>query len=148
ITVRTEVHSDIEEEQHQEMDLSAVIKDHHMNVKGWTIRPTPDQSDITAICDAADHSDMVIIGTDNAFTFQQQVQLIKRLEESGTPLVGIELTGAYNFSSFPEMPVFIAANEASTAAMRSSVNILCRKVEPKSKLPAKPPVPEGNMNIQ
>lgn len=135
ITVRTEVHSDIEEEQHQEMDLSAVIKDHHMNVKGWTIRPTPDQSDITAICDAADHSDMVIIGTDNAFTFQQQVQLIKRLEESGKPLIVIALRGPYDFSSFPEVPVFIAAYEPSTAAMRAAVDILFGKVEPKGKLP-------------
>lgn len=133
ITVRMEVQAENEEKQQRGKNLSEAIAEYHNQVNDWTISPT--EIDIEAICETAQHAGAVVVGTDNAYGFPSQVQLIEKLAENDVPLIVIALRGPYDLACLPGVEAMIAAYEPSYPAIESAVGVLFGAIEPKGKLP-------------
>lgn len=133
ITVRMEMQAEIEEKQRREKGLADAIADYHTHVYDWTISPT--EMDIGAICETAQHAGAVVVGTDNAYGFPSQVQLIEKLAENDVPLIVIALRGPYDLACLPEVEAMIATYEPSYPAIESAVGTLFGAIEPEGRLP-------------
>lgn len=135
ISVSAKSHTPVEGKRNQKTTLPAAVASCHANVAGCEVDPSLDHDDMDRVCKAADQADVVIFGADHAYGFEQQVQLVKRLEEKEKPLIVVAIRNPYDLSRFPEVPVFITTYEPSTAAVQAAADMIFGKIDPEGKLP-------------
>src|SRR5699024_7340355 len=139
ISITGDSKTGVEEEQGSEPLLSQKVSVYHKNVMKKEIDLEPNQNTIHDICKEADKADVIIVGTNNAYRFRQQIDLVNELEKLKKNLIVIALRNPFDFMCFPEVPVFITSYEPTDAAVQSSVDILFGKLNAQGKLPVTMP---------
>lgn len=135
ISVSGQSHTPVEGARKKDSILPAAIASHHANVLVEEVSSSPDEEEIARACKLANEADLIIFGTDNAFSLKRQVRIVKLLEEKNKPFVVVAVRNPYDLSRFPEVQAFITTYEPSALAVQAAADIIFGKIEPKGKLP-------------
>jgi len=105
-----------------------------------TVRETglnPSKATQEQVAAQAAGQDLVVVLTNRAGLASQQGQagLVKRLVETGTPVVAVAVRDAYDLNQFPQVSVYLATYSYTPAALDSLVRVLHGQLDPTGKLP-------------
>jgi beta-N-acetylhexosaminidase len=111
-----------------------------------TIRQTginPGQADIDAAVAAARDQDLVVAVTNRAWDIKDepghngpgQMNLVKALIATGTPVVVIAVRDPYDIAWFPEAATYLATYSYTAEALRSAAKVLFGELDPRGRLP-------------
>ncbi len=97
---------------------------------------------------AADH-DLVVVLTNRAglATQQGQVGLVRRLVETGTPVVAVAVRDAYDLNQFPQVKTYLATYSYTPAALDSLVRVLYGQLDPTGRLPVTIPKASSDQTL-
>ena len=105
-----------------------------------TVRETglnPSKATAREVAAQAEGQDLVVVLTNRAglATQQGQVGLVRRLVETGTPVVAVGVRDAYDVNQFPQVKTYLATYSYTPAALDSLVRVLYGQLNPTGKLP-------------
>jgi len=112
-----------------------------------TVRETglnPSPATARQVATQAEDQDLVVVLTNRAGLAGQQgqVELVKRLVGSGTPVVAVAVRDAYDLNRFPQVSTYLATYSYTPAALDSLVRVLHGQLNPTGKLPVT--IPKAN----
>jgi beta-N-acetylhexosaminidase len=85
----------------------------------------------------AQANDVTVVLTNRAWMDANsgQQDLVKRLHETGKPVIVVAVRDAYDISRFDEVPTYVATYSYSAVSLRSAVKVLYGEISPQGKLP-------------
>ena len=101
----------------------------------------PGEAERSEIIQRLEGSDLVVIGTINAFTQMGQAALIRTLLLKGIPLIIIAMRLPYDLMAFPEAPTYLCTYSILEPSMRAVAGALFGQVGIPGQLPVTIPVP-------
>ncbi len=116
-----------------------------------TVRQTglsPTRAQIDEVVAAARDQDLVVAVTNRAWDVKDepghngpgQVNLVRALHATGTPVVVIAVRDPYDIAWFPEVPAYLATHSYTAEALRSAAAVLFGELNPRGRLPVTVPV--------
>jgi beta-N-acetylhexosaminidase len=112
-----------------------------------TVRETglnPSKATARAVATQAAGKDLAVVLTNRAglATQQGQVGLVRRLVETGTPVVVVGVRDPYDVNQFPQVKTYLATYSYTPAALDSLVRVLFGELNPTGRLPVT--IPRAN----
>ena len=112
--------------------------------RGATARVAPTNTNPTTdqIADAVEQarsSDVAVVLTMNAASSPRQAELVRALQDSGTPVVVAAVRNPYDIAEFPDVPTYVATYSYKDVALESLTRVLFGEVSPTGKLPVDVP---------
>lgn len=102
--------------------LAGSLRRHHPDVAELVYPHHPERSDISAAVSAAEGHDLVVVGTVSATA--GQIELVKGLLATGTPVVTVSLRTPYDLAHYPEAGTHLctySGHEPSMTALASAM---------------------------
>lgn len=115
--------------------LSAALRQVHPLVDEFLLPFAPEESDIAALLEQVTGSDLIIVGTLNAYDQPGQQALVRRLLRTGLPVVVAALRLPYDLAAFPEAPAYICTYSILEPAMQALAQALFGQFPFQGKLP-------------
>ncbi len=117
-----------------------------------TVRETglnPTKATAQDVAAQAADQDLVVVLTNRAglATQQGQVELVKRLVDTGTPVVAVAVRDAYDLNQFPQVSSYLATYSYTPAALDSLVRVLYGELNPTGKLPVTIPKASSSQTL-
>ena len=84
-------------------------------------------------------SDVAVVLTMNAASSPRQADLVRALQDSGTPVVVAAVRNPYDVAEFPDVPTYVATYSYKDVALESLTRILFGEVSPAGRLPVDVP---------
>ncbi|QZY30692.1 glycoside hydrolase family 3 protein [Nocardioides coralli] len=112
-----------------------------------TVRQTgtaPSDAAIEAAVTEARAHDVTVVVSYRAWQdgYAQQRKLVRRLTETGKPVVAVAARDAYDIAHFPEVPSYVATYGWMGVSLESLVRVLYGEVDPTGRLPVTIPTAE------
>jgi beta-N-acetylhexosaminidase len=97
----------------------------------------PSKATAREVAAQAAGKDLVVVLTNRAglATQQGQVGLVRRLVETGTPVVAVGVRDAYDINQFPQVKTYLATYSYTPAALDSLVRVVFGELNPTGRLP-------------
>lgn len=100
---------------------------------------SPTDEEIEAAATAAENHDLTVVTTSNAWEDPQQQKLVRRLVDTGTPVVALSVRAPYDIAYFPDVTANLATYSYKEVALESATRVLFGEVAPTGKLPVTVP---------
>jgi len=97
----------------------------------------PGAADVEAAVAQAQQHDLTVVVTNGAWrsTNAGQQDLVRRLTETGKPVVAVAARDPYDVAAFPDVPAYLATYSYTGVSVRSLVRVLFGEVNPSGTLP-------------
>lgn len=97
----------------------------------------PSDAQIEAAVAQAEVHDVTVVTSFRAWTdgFSQQRELVRRLTETGKPVVAVSVRDAYDVGYYPDVPSYVVTYSWNGVSLESLVRVLYGEVNPTGKLP-------------
>ena len=115
------------------------VRAHHASAKGIRLNHDANEHEIEDLVRAAAVSDLIIMATLNAHLDERQSGLMRRLLETGRPIIGIAVCNPYDLAAFPELRTFLATYEYTEPALSTVVGVIFGATQPRGRLPVSLP---------
>jgi len=104
----------------------------------------PSAADVAAAVTQAQQHDMTVVVTNAAWREQNagQQDLVRRLTETGRPVVAVAARDPYDIAAFPGVPAYLATYGYTGVSLRSLARVLFGEVQPSGALPVTIPSAE------
>ena len=99
----------------------------------------PTTTQIANAAAQARDSDVAVVLTMNAASSSRQAQLVRALQDTGTPVVVAAVRNPYDIAEFPDVPTYVATYSYKDVALESLTRVLFGEVSPVGKLPVDVP---------
>lgn len=96
--------------------------------------PDPEEAEIAALTVRAPRHTCVVAGTYNGHLHRGQLELVRRLAETGVPVAVVMLRNPYDCVGLPENVYALAVYEYSPRAIAAAADVLSGKVRPTGRL--------------
>jgi beta-N-acetylhexosaminidase len=117
--------------------MATSLRRHHPAVTEIVYPHDPDHTVISGAISAADHHDVVVIGTVTAS--QGQADLVRGLLESGKLLVTVALRTPYDLAAYPDSRAHLCTYGAHHPTLEALASVLFGKEKPQGRLPVSIP---------
>lgn len=115
------------------------LRAHHANVQGVCLGPAATEDEREEILRAARAADLIIVVTINAHLDPGQAGLMRRLLDTGRPVIGIAACNPYDLAVFPDLKTYLATYEYTQPALAAVADALCGGFAPQGQLPVSLP---------
>jgi beta-N-acetylhexosaminidase len=97
----------------------------------------PSEAEIAAAEEAAKSHDVTVVVSYRAWldSYAGQRELVRRLTDTGKPVVAVAARDAYDIAQYPEVPAYLASYSYAGVALESLVRVIYGEVSPQGKLP-------------
>jgi beta-N-acetylhexosaminidase len=119
--------------------LAEALRRYHQDVTELILPHSPQEQDITAALQQVRSTDIVILGTLNAFSQPAQAVLARLMLRSGSPVVIAALRMPYDLAAFPEAPTFLCNYSILEPSMRALARALFGQARFQGRLPVSIP---------
>lgn len=119
--------------------LAAVMREHHPNIDEYIIPYAPAAREIADLIEGLRDSDLIILGTINAYTCTEQAELVRQILKLRIPTVLVALRLPYDLIAFPEAGSYICTYSILEPSMQALAKTLFGKIEFKGQLPVSIP---------
>ena len=116
--------------------LAQELRQYLPNVYEMIVPHEPKGSDIAAVLDQLDGCDLVILGTQNAFTQPGQSALARAILATGIPAVIVALRMPYDLAAFPEAKTYLC----TYSILEPSIRVLTRALFDPARIHGRLPV--------
>ncbi|WP_164667998.1 beta-N-acetylhexosaminidase [Virgibacillus doumboii] len=135
VTVKGQMQSPVEGKREKTSFLGETIASHHYNIYEQEISKSPENKEIEKVIVAANDADIVIFGSDYAYTNEGQAYLIRKLLEKQASVIVVAVGNPYDLAELRNVPAYLATYEYSKDALQSAANIIFGTNTPMGKLP-------------
>lgn len=119
--------------------LDEVVRQFHPNTQSLLVCADPTEADISAVTRQCETSDLVIVGTVNAFAQPAQAALVQALLCKRLPTVAVALRLPYDLLSYPAAPTFACTYSVQQPSIESLAATLFGKIPWRGRLPVSIP---------
>jgi beta-N-acetylhexosaminidase len=119
--------------------LAEALRAYHMDVTELILPHAPQEQDIAFALQQLRPTDIVILGTLNAFTRPEQAALARALLRSGNPVVIAALRMPYDLAAFPEAPTYVCTYSVLEPSLRALARALFGQAPSRGRLPVSIP---------
>jgi beta-N-acetylhexosaminidase len=117
--------------------LSSALRAHHPNVTEIVYPQDPESGDVSGAASAAADHDLVVLGTVTATP--GQIEMVKALLATSTPVVTVALRTPFDLSNYPEAGTHVCTYSGHQPSMAALATCLFQQPEGGGSLPA--PIP-------
>jgi len=117
------------------MTLAEFVQQRHPNTKAYELPTIASTGDITAIVEAAETADIVIVGTISVSENSTQVALVRELYKRGKKPIVLALRTPYDLNAFPMIETYLCSYGIRPASMQAVVRVLFGEIEAQGCLP-------------
>ncbi|HEX7065232.1 MAG TPA: beta-N-acetylhexosaminidase [Bacillales bacterium] len=135
VTIKGKMHSPVEGKRQTSSFLAGAVSRRHSNVLEKEINLSPDENEIDEVIAVAEQVDVIIFGSDYAYTNETQALLVRKLLDKPVPLIVVAVGNPYDLASFRGVSAYLATYEYSRAALQAAADMIFGKVEAHGKLP-------------
>lgn len=121
------------------LNLGARVRDYHPFVDEYHISYAPAEQEIAEIIDRLSGSDLLILGTLNAFVSSNQAVFVRQALRLGIPSVVVALRLPYDLTAFPEAKTYVCTYSILGPSMNALVRALFGEIEFEGRLPVSIP---------
>lgn len=115
------------------------FRQRHAKIEIMSISSSTTQEQQQKIDLIAGHFAMIIVVTVNANLDTHQGEVVQRLIQTGTPLIGLAIFNPYDLLAFPQLQTYLVTYEYTPPALAAAVRVLFGESEAKGKLPVSLP---------
>lgn len=119
--------------------LADAVRQFHPNTESLVVPADPTTEEIAAITKACQTSNLVIVGTVNAFAQRGQAALVEALLATGLPTVVAALRMPYDLANFPAAPTFACTYSVQQPSMEALAAALFGRIAWQGRLPVSIP---------
>ncbi|GCE47173.1 beta-N-acetylhexosaminidase [Thermosporothrix hazakensis] len=124
---------------HQFEVLAHAIRERHPQVTAHAYKPVENEATPTELLQAANEADLIIAVTVNANIDRAQAQVLKDLQRTGRPLIGIAGYNPYDLLAFPELTTYLVTYEYTAPALTAAARVLFGEISAQGHLPVSLP---------
>jgi beta-N-acetylhexosaminidase len=119
--------------------LAEALRNYQPDVAEFVLPYAPQDQDIASVLQQVRRTDIVILGTLNAFTQPGQAALAQALLKAGNPTLIAALRMPYDLAAFPAAPTFLCAYSILKPSMQALARALFGQARFVGKLPVSIP---------
>lgn len=115
--------------------LAKALRAYHEAVDEYILPYAPADGDIAALLGQMPGHEVIIVGTLNAYDQPGQQALVRRLLQTGLPVIVAALRLPYDLAAFPEAPVYACTYGILEPSMRALADALFGRIAFQGRLP-------------
>jgi beta-N-acetylhexosaminidase len=104
--------------------LAESIRELHPAVEEIITAHRPDSAEIGAVASKAEAFDLLIVGTIAAHMQPSQAELVKRLSQTGKPLIAVAMRTPYDILAYPDVTTYVCTYGILEPSMRALGRVL------------------------
>jgi beta-N-acetylhexosaminidase len=119
--------------------LAAALRGHFHDVDEIVVEQSPDAASIAAVRDRAAGAGTVVVGTIDGYRQPAQIDLVKALAGTGTPVIAVALRGPWDVAAYSPSVAALATYSILPASLDALAAVLAGKAEAPGRLPVAMP---------
>lgn len=119
--------------------LAESIREYHSRVDEFKIPLSPTEQEITSVLEQVRDFDLIVMGTINACMEEKQAEFVRRLLQTGKPVIVVAMRLPYDLIAFPQASTYVCTYSILEPSMRAAAKALFGFGEMTGRLPVSIP---------
>ncbi|POX56135.1 beta-N-acetylhexosaminidase [Streptomyces sp. Ru71] len=115
--------------------LAAALTELGFTATALSTGTAPSAATIDRAVAAAADADAVVVGTYNVTASSSQRTLVRRLLETGRPVVAVAVRNPYDVAQLPDVRAYLASYSWTDVELRAAARVIAGRVDPRGTLP-------------